>query len=257
MVCLDLHLNNVLVALPQSFHDLNVEQYYEKYGKPETVPITRKDKKPIVPHAPEVAVVAVGLAKNPKTMDISDAEVFVSDFGQSFPISSSQSHLGKDCCTPLFVRPPEARFEPDAPLSTAADIWQLGMAFWDILSMKPLCSRDNATVDEIISQNVDLIGPLPSPWRETWSEFEAAYYDTSGRRKRPGQGMWPSLEVAYAEGLEKYRLQKQVGALDERERAAFLALIRGMLTFKPEDRLSVQQVLESDWMTHWVMPNPE
>ncbi|BAE61354.1 unnamed protein product [Aspergillus oryzae RIB40] len=37
----DLHLNNVLLALPSNFDDLSVEQLYEKYGKPETVPITQ------------------------------------------------------------------------------------------------------------------------------------------------------------------------------------------------------------------------
>ena len=38
----------------------------------------------------------------------------------------------------------------------------LAMAIWDIVSMKSLCSHDFSTADEIISQQVDLIGPLPS-----------------------------------------------------------------------------------------------
>ncbi|KAI1934815.1 hypothetical protein LOZ66_005671 [Ophidiomyces ophidiicola] len=35
----DIHLRNVLAKLPSSFDELSVDQFYEKYGKVETVPV--------------------------------------------------------------------------------------------------------------------------------------------------------------------------------------------------------------------------
>ncbi|CAG8909925.1 unnamed protein product [Penicillium egyptiacum] len=37
----DIHLRNILVKIPSSFNHLSVKQFYEEYGEPETVPITR------------------------------------------------------------------------------------------------------------------------------------------------------------------------------------------------------------------------
>lgn len=45
------------------------------------------------------------------------------------------------------------------------------------------------------------------------------------------------------------------GVLDTQERAAFLGLMRRMLVFHPQDRISAKEVLESEWVMDWVMPD--
>lgn len=131
----------------------------------------------------------------------------------------------------------------------------LAMAIWDIVSMKSLCSHDFSTADEIISQQVDLIGPLPPTWRAQWAHVEEEVYDKDGKRKNPDTGLWPSLDVAFEDGMQKYRRKLEVGAFDEPEQKAFLSLIRRMLTFDPTKRISVDEVLRSEWMVRWVMPD--
>ena len=42
--------------------------------------------------------------------------------------------------------------------------------------------------------------------------------------------------------------------MDDEEKQAFLELMRSMLKFQPEDRVSAQQVLESRWMQNWAKP---
>jgi hypothetical protein len=42
--------------------------------------------------------------------------------------------------------------------------------------------------------------------------------------------------------------------MDEEEKQAFVTLVKSMLSFRPEDRPSAQQVLESDWMQKWAKP---
>ncbi len=46
-----------------------------------------------------------------------------------------------------------------------------------------------------------------------------------------------------------------MAAVEGDERASLSALLLSMLAFKPEDRPSAQQVLESDWMARWALPD--
>ena len=62
------------------------------------------------------------------------------DFGEAF--APEEFRYGKDCSTPLAVRPPEARFEPQAPVSYSADIWSLATTILDILGMKAISAAD-------------------------------------------------------------------------------------------------------------------
>ncbi|OJD10970.1 hypothetical protein AJ78_08160 [Emergomyces pasteurianus Ep9510] len=58
------------------------------------------------------------------------------DFGKATPASASK--YGKDCHSPLAIMPPEARFEPQNPLSYTADIWTLAVTIWEIIGMKTI-----------------------------------------------------------------------------------------------------------------------
>ena len=52
----DIHLSNILVELPSTFNHLSVTEFYEKYGEPETVPITQQNGEPLPPNVPPKAV---------------------------------------------------------------------------------------------------------------------------------------------------------------------------------------------------------
>lgn len=45
--------------------------------------------------------------------------------------------------------------------------------------------------------------------------------------------------------------------VEEEERAAFLDLIRRMLLFRPEARPTAEDVLQSEWMVKWALPDYE
>ena len=46
-------------------------------------------------------------------------------------------------------------------------------------------------------------------------------------------------------------------ALEASERDALSSLLRSMFSFRPEDRPSAQQILESEWMVKWALPEYE
>ena len=67
---------------------------------------------------------------------------------------------GEDCHTPLPMRQ-----RPDlnhTPLSYSADIWSLAVTIREILGMKALFSNDYTTMGEIVSEHIDVLGPMPT-----------------------------------------------------------------------------------------------
>ncbi|KAK2762653.1 hypothetical protein FQN54_000826 [Arachnomyces sp. PD_36] len=250
----DIHLRNVLAKLPSNFDHLSVEQLYEEYGEPETVSVTQRDGNPPPPNAPTKAVIPLYLGKPAGECVLSDARVLLSDFGEAFA-PDSELRPGKDCHTPLAARPPEARFEPQAPLSYSADVWSLAVAIWEILGMKAIFSSEFVTPDEVVSQQIDVLGSIPSDWWTSW-EKRGEFFDEN-RCPKKDRYVWPSMNDAFEEGVQKYRRQRKFGEFDREETAAILDLMRRMLTFRPEDRPTVNEVLQSEWMVKWVLPDFE
>jgi len=124
---LDVHLNNILCKFPSSFDDLSIRQFYERFGEPETVPITRRDGEPLSPNAPTKAVVPLFIGKYAEEFSSSDAHPLLIDFGEAFSLAL-ETRLGKDCHTPNAFRAPEAKFERQMPLGYPSDIWSLATA---------------------------------------------------------------------------------------------------------------------------------
>ncbi|KAF7182862.1 hypothetical protein CNMCM7691_002606 [Aspergillus felis] len=247
----DVHLRNVLVKLPSSFDQLSIEQLYEEYGEPETVTIRERDGKALPPNVPEKAVIPLYLGKNAEDFSLSDTCVLLGDFGEAF--APEEFVCGKDCHTPLAVRPPEARFEPQAPLSYSADIWSLATTIWEILGMKAIFSSEFATADEMVAQQIDVLGAMPLSWFKCWAK-RSQFFDDDGRPKE-GRYVWPSIDEAFEEGVQKYRRKSgRVSEFDREEMAAILDLMRRMLAFRPEERPTAEEVLKSEWMVKWVLP---
>ena len=252
----------MLVKLPSTFDELSVREFREKYGEPDTVPITRVDEKPLTPNVPAQAVVPLYLGKKAQDFTLADAHgLILSDFGEGFSPATEQ-RLGRDCNIPLAKRAPEALFKPNEPLSYPSDIWSLGTAIWEILGMKFIFS-ESETQDEIVAQQIDVLGShnFPESWRKQWEQLgEEEKCATGGIPRQPtgDRETWPSLENAFEEFVQKYRRKREAaGTFEEEETQAILELMRGMLRFRPEERLTIDEVLRSEWMVNWALPQLE
>lgn len=256
---LDLHLRNVLVKLPSTLEELSVEKFREKFGEPDMVPIARVDERPFTPNVPARAVVPLYLGKKAQEFTLDDAHgLILSDFGEAFS-PAMERRLGRNCNIPLAKRAPEAFFEPDEPLSYPSDIWSLGTAIWEILGMKFIFS-ESETRDEIVAEQIDVLGShsFPRSWRNQWERprKEEDYEDNMiPRQPTGGRETWPSLEGAFEEFVQKHRKRREAaGTFEEKETQAILDLMRGMLKFRPSERLTIDEVLKSEWMVDWALP---
>ncbi|ATY62979.1 Di-copper centre-containing [Cordyceps militaris] len=251
----DIYLDNILVRAPPAFQELTAEQFRRQYGEPELYPVERVDNGLLPPGVPSSAVTSLHMCKHAKEFTLADARLCLTDFGESFAPALG-TRLGSDCHTPLEFRPPEALLAPETPLSFSSDIWSLATAIWDIIGMKALFSSFFCSQDEFILRLEDTIGPLPAEWLARW-DARADYLYENGERKPGGKKPWWSLEEAFARGVQKDRRELGMGEFGTDEEAAILALMRSMLCFRPEDRKTIDEVLESEWMVKWARPEYE
>jgi hypothetical protein len=67
--------------------------------------------------------------------------------------------------------------------------------------------------------------------------------------------VWPSIAKAFEEGVQKYRRKSRLAnEFDREEMVAILDLMCRMLAFRPEERPTAEEVLKSEWMVKWVLP---
>lgn len=251
----DIHLNNILFKLPSSFDELSISQFYEKFGEPETVPLIRCDGEPLPPNAPTKAVVPLFIGKYADEFSLSDAHPLLTDFGEAFS-PASETRLGKDCHTPNAFRAPEAKFESQMPLGYPSDIWSMATAIWEIIGTKAIFSTDFVDGDQIAARHIDVLGPMPSEWWQHW-EARSRFFDEYGYPTESyKENKWPPLEESFETSVQKWR-RKMGGGIEEDEKVAFLDLMRRMLSFRPEERPTANEVLMSDWMVKWALPDCE
>lgn len=250
----DIHLQNVLVKPSSGLDRLSIEKFYDEYGKPQLIPVSRNDGRLLLSNIPSHAVLPLNLAKTAWDFTLADAQILLSDFGEAF--DSINATNGEMCNTPPAMRPPETYFEPHKPLTNAADIWSLGVALWEIIGIKAIFSGEYGTGDEMISQQIDVLGPLPLDWFNKW-EGKDRFFDSDQNPKK-GPYRWPAVDEAFQEYIQKDRREESdMGSFSEEETTAALGLIRRMLVFKPEERLTIEEVLRSEWMVKWALPDLE
>ncbi|KAK9850538.1 hypothetical protein MYU51_012035 [Penicillium brevicompactum] len=122
--------------------------------------------------------------------------------------------------------------------------------------MKDIFSTDFVDEDETVSQHIDVMGSMPSSWWQRW-EGRPRFFDEYGYpTKSPSANRWPPLEESFETGVQKWR-RKVGGGIEESEKSAFLDLMRWMLSFRPEERPTAEEVLLSEWMVKWALPDQE
>ncbi|PYI21633.1 kinase-like protein [Aspergillus violaceofuscus CBS 115571] len=246
----DLHLGNILLKLTPHFDQLSPERLYEKYGAPEPEPVIHLDGKPLPPGVPSHGIVPIWLGAASEKITLPEARILLTDFGESFSCSNLKE-LKYESRTPLVIRPPEARFEPDKPLSYASDIWTLACTIWSIIAQRPLFEGFLATEDDMTREHVDTLGILPLEW---WKKWEARREKFTEDGRPINRNPFRSWRDRFEDSVQQPRQREGMPVLGDDERDAIFDMLRPMLAFRPEERCTTKQILESEWMVRWALP---
>ena len=244
----DLHTGNIMLRLPNSMDELPPEQLYEKYGRPSIEPIVRLDGKPLPSGVPTHGVVPIWLGKESELVTLTEAKIFLTDFGESFLPTMTQRQYSN---TPDILVPPEIYFLPCEPVSFSSDMWTLACTIWDIIGQRPLFEGFNPSKDWMIKEHVDTLGKLPHDWWQKW-DARQRWFNEEGERKSGRTGR--SLTDRFADSVQLPRQEQAVEDIEQAEKTAMLNMLRGMLMFMPDKRLTAAEVMESEWMLRWALP---
>ncbi|KFA51242.1 hypothetical protein S40293_05110 [Stachybotrys chartarum IBT 40293] len=194
-------------------------------------------------------VTAVSLVHSQGYAHGGEAKLILSDFGVAFRPSDKSRF---ESYTPLVLRPPEAFFEPETPLTFASDIWSLGCVIFELLAHRSLIDGFLAPQDEITAQQVELQGPMPPEWWVKW-EKRPKWYDEAGKPLSNESDIW-SWERRFEQWVQSPRRSRGMETIPDDERDALFKLLGWMLAWRPNERPDVKAVLEADWVTKWALP---
>ncbi|KAI3111706.1 hypothetical protein CBS147333_3999 [Penicillium roqueforti] len=245
----DLHLGNILLKVAPSFDQLSLVQLYEKYGVPQLDPVVHLDGKSLPSGVPSHGIMPIWLGEASEETTLAEARVLLTDFGEAF---SPSKELKYESRTPRGIRPPEARFEPNKPLSFSSDIWTLACTIWSIIAQRPLFEEFLATEDDMTCEHVDTLGVLPPEW---WRRWEARQHKFTEDGRPINRTYLRSWDDRFEDSVEQPRREKGIPSFDARERDALFDMLRQMLSFRPEDRPTTKQILASEWMMKWALPD--
>ena len=212
---------------------------YKQYYKPYKIALHRADNAPIGPEAPSYLVHSMPpIPAN----EVTSCQIKISDFSSAFMIGQEPKYAGST----LPVIPPEAFF--DEKLTISMDIWSLGCTLFEIVGVGPLFWTF-AGKEGIISDMVDVLGPLPGPWWERWEPREK-FFTEDGRRVQGTKYPPPTLAYRLSR-LRRYGTPAETSAVSKAEAASLKALLSVMLVYTPSECVSMQEVLNSDYMKNW------
>ncbi|RAH71180.1 kinase-like protein [Aspergillus aculeatinus CBS 121060] len=221
-----------------------------KFGAPEPEPVIHLDEKPLPPGVPSHGIVPLWLGAASEKITLPEARILLTDFGESFSCSDPKE-LKYESRTPLVIRPPECRFEPHKPLSYVSDIWTLACTIWSIIAQRPLFEGFLATEDDMTREHVDTLGILPLEW---WRGWEARREKFTEDGRPINRNPFRSWSDRFEDSVQQPRRQEGMPVLGDDERDAIFDMLRPMLAFRPEERCTTKQILESEWMVKWALP---
>jgi serine/threonine-protein kinase SRPK3 len=237
-----------MFRLPNSIDEFSPGELCEKYGQPNVEQFLRLEGKPLSGGVPTHGVVPIWLGKESELVTLSEAKIFVTDFGESYLPSITQRHHSN---TPGTLAPPETYFLPHESLSFPSDIWTLVCIFWEIIGQRPLLEGFNPSSDWMIKEHVGTLGKLPCDWWQKWDARQRWFTDEA---KRTSQGAGRSLTNRFVDSIQEPRRESRMEDIGEAEKSALLTMLRGMLAFKPDERLTATEIIECQWMLRWALP---
>ncbi|CAG8139920.1 unnamed protein product [Penicillium salamii] len=156
------------------------------------------------------------------------------DFGEAVQGEEKRNHNAQ----PEFYRSPEVMLK--ANWSYPADIWNLGTMIWQLLEGQPLFTGQHPTLNTYltrahIAEIIGLLGPPPNDLIQKGAR-SPEFFDQDGK--------WKIDDVE----IQPRTLEESECCLEGEDKDKFLVFIRGMLTWRQEDRKTAAALLHDPWL---------
>jgi len=227
----DLHLKNICFHSPSIVSWSSEEEVYDYLEPPGHWEVSLRGTNEPAPPSPHVPAYIVPIPKPHSLLKLClsnpyQVNVRICDFGESFvysPVITRKLH------TPAVYAAPEILLD-DQP-SPASDVWACAVLVYFLVSGDSYFFPSyRGILNEVLRSMTILLGKLPEHLWLKWTEREQ-YFDESGKwvadhKCLPGFG-----------GVGPDRMKEQ-------ERISFELMIRKMVVYEPEARVTMAKVVE-------------
>ncbi|KAL8677572.1 MAG: hypothetical protein Q9186_006006 [Xanthomendoza sp. 1 TL-2023] len=246
----DLHAGNILLSLLPAITHLSTDEMYEKFDGIDKYPIKRRDGEPLDATAPSHAILPLGSAVACEDTTSADIQtISIVDFGEAYTTDEARHYSH----TPQHLQPPESLLNR-GPLTQAADIWTLACTLVYLFQVHDLFSyyghkgHDN---DAFVAHMVSTLGKPSEEWWKTW-ERRLEFFNEDGPQSDDKHD--DDNQSRFLHRRIDQRTKKELDQLPVGEREALVQMLRGMLTFDPTQRSTIQDIISSDWMSQYGIP---
>lgn len=246
----------------------------ETLGHPRTTNlVTASGEAHTLPTAPQYAVYPVDWSKVDTAHFTNEPQV--NDLGEAFQVDRPPEYLG----IPSPYRSPGLFLEEDYPscIGFGSDLWALGCTLFEIRTGRKLFSSFDNDDDEYLMAMADMLGIMPEPWwSTTWIARKKFYKDEADSLGRVVNVTQQSnviqepipkdyevtVHPSIVEDARSVREMLSTGVwyidmndagpkahrdIPEKEKDLFVDLLVRLLKWRPEDRLSAEEVLRHAW----------
>ncbi|KDR77273.1 hypothetical protein GALMADRAFT_246586 [Galerina marginata CBS 339.88] len=262
----DLTTSNILFQVSDEVQKWSANYVYQTLGSPEMDEVQTLDGSPPSPFAPQqcIAPIDISLLSSPWFLK---EDVILIDFGQSF--FANRRPPDHTPATVFHYLSPEGFF--DSEVSFPSDVWALACAIFEIRAGTPLFDPFLSSRDLILKQVVETLGKFPEPW---WGEWMArkTWFDEAGIPnpvEEDQEGIsFPVVKTHVRQKLADIGAQDDnsymnAGAMMERtgtrlgeaEVNLLGDLLEKMLRYRPEDRISIMEVVRHPWFAYVEEPS--
>lgn len=136
------------------------------------------------------------------------------------------------------------------PISFAADMWTLGCTIYELFAQGSLFEGFAPDEDDVFAENVSALGKPPESWWNDWRArgefFDADGQDWDVKRSRISDGEFHPLDtrIDFIRELRK-------GKISDEEVTDLLFMLGSMIRWRPEGRISAQELVVGKWMMKW------
>lgn len=179
--------------------------------------------------------------------DVNDTNLMIADFGEAYVANEKSPHTLN---TPVLFCPPEMLLKTGT-IGMPADIWALACTIFEILGTSTLFESFLPNPDQVIAEMVDALGtPSETAWK-AWENRQEFFHEDGSQLPSPRgcpQNSRPlNMRISQMRREEDDNFTKA-------EQDALFQLLRGMLTYDPQERFTIADVVGSEWMEKFGKP---
>lgn len=227
--------------------------------------VIAEDGSPVEPRAPPYVVDTYDNSRLCSSTYLHE-EVVLIDFGQAFFVNNKPPDYHP--ATQIHYLAPEMHFEDK--VGFASDIWALACLLFQIRAGYGLFDAFFRDTDFTFKRVVQIFGKFPEPWWLSW-EARSSWFDQDGEPKvdeDAGEQKRPTITTKKISlrtilrdiGKGETPPKRYVGPgtifenagtmMDEEEVELFADLLEKMLRYKPEERITIEEVSEHPWFKY-------